>query len=66
MSVTDTYDDDDLVSVATAARLLGVHAETVRRYEARGLIQAQRTPTNHRRFRVGDLRALITSEEPAA
>jgi MerR family redox-sensitive transcriptional activator SoxR len=66
MPQTHTSDDDELVSVAAAARILGVHCDTVRRYEDRGLITALRTPGDHRRFRVGDLRRLLDAGAGAA
>jgi len=52
------YADDAMLFVGEAADFVGVHADTLRRWEERGLIRAVRTPTNHRRFRVGDLRRL--------
>lgn len=56
---TNTYRDDELVGVGTAARILGVSISTVRRWEADGHIVALRTPGGQRRFRVSELRALL-------
>jgi excisionase family DNA binding protein len=47
-----------LVQVREAARGLGVHENTLRRWEERGLIKAVRLPTGVRRFRSEDIRAL--------
>jgi excisionase family DNA binding protein len=66
MPQTEAHNEDDLVSTSEAARILGVHGDTLRRYEERGLISAKRTPTNHRRFRVGDLHQLRDAEAGAA
>lgn len=56
---TNTYEDDELVAIGVAARLLGVSVGTVRRWEAAGAVESIRTPGGQRRFRVGDLRALM-------
>ena len=53
------YQDDDLVAIGVASTILGVSRNTVRRYEEQGLLASVRTPGNHKRFRVGDLRALL-------
>lgn len=61
------YADDDLVPAATAARLIGVSRSTIRKYADAGRVPVRRTPSNHRRFKVGDLRQWMTeSETPAA
>ncbi len=39
-----------LVSISTAARELGVNPETLRRWEAQGKIEVERTPKGHRRL----------------
>lgn len=41
---------DDLLSVSAAADLLGVHADTVRRWTADGKLPVVRTPGGHRRI----------------
>lgn len=38
------------ITIKEAAKLLGVHPDTLRRWEVKGLIQAERTPKGHRRF----------------
>lgn len=58
MKVTHTQDADELVTISEAARLAHVSADTLRRYGERGIITVYRTPSNHRRFRVGDVLTL--------
>lgn len=52
--------DEDVATlqVGEAANLLGVHPDTLKRWERAGHIAAQRTPTGHRRFRRADVDAL--------
>lgn len=47
-----------LMQVRQAARTLGVHENTVRRWEERGLLQAVRLPSGVRRFRAEDVEAM--------
>lgn len=47
-----------LVGVRKAARDLGVHENTLRRWEERGLIRAVRLPSGVRRFRQSEVAAL--------
>lgn len=47
-----------LLGVREAARRLGVHENTLRRWEASGLIHAVRLPTGVRRFREEDVQRL--------
>jgi excisionase family DNA binding protein len=44
-----------LMQVRQVARALGVHENTVRRWEERGLLQAVRLPSGVRRFRPSDV-----------
>jgi excisionase family DNA binding protein len=48
----------DLMQVREVARALGVHENTVRRWESRGLLRAVRLPSGVRRFRVEDVDAV--------
>jgi excisionase family DNA binding protein len=48
----------ELLQVRAAARLLGVHENTLRRWEEAGLIRAVRLPSGVRRFRSEDVEAL--------
>jgi excisionase family DNA binding protein len=47
-----------LMQVREVARALGVHENTVRRWESRGLLRAVRLPSGVRRFRVEDVDAV--------
>jgi len=44
-----------LMQVRQAAQALGVHENTIRRWEERGLLHAVRLPTGVRRFRPEDV-----------
>lgn len=46
---------DEALPTSKAARLLGVHPQTLRDYEAKGLIESFRTLGGQRRFRLDDL-----------
>ena len=46
---------EDRLPTAQAARVVGVHAQTLRNYESRGFITSTRTVGGARRFRRGDL-----------
>lgn len=65
MPAKPAYSDDDLLYVGDAADFVGVHADTLRRWEESGAIKAVRTPTNQRRFKVRDLRALRDGQPSA-
>ena len=43
-------DLDDLIRIGESSRLLGIHPQTLRDYESRGLITAKRTIGGERRF----------------
>jgi excisionase family DNA binding protein len=47
-----------LMQVRQVARALGVHENTVRRWEERGLLHAVRLPSGVRRFRPDDVEAV--------
>jgi MerR family transcriptional regulator/heat shock protein HspR len=44
--------------ISVAAELVGMHPQTLRMYEARGLVQPQRTPGNTRLYSEADLERL--------
>lgn len=66
MSRKPAYDDEDQLLLGEAAALLSVHPATLRRWADAGRVPVSRTPTNQRRFRVGDLRAVIVPEQRPA
>jgi excisionase family DNA binding protein len=47
-----------LMQVRQVAQTLGVHENTIRRWEERGLLQAVRLPSGVRRFRPEDVAAM--------
>jgi excisionase family DNA binding protein len=53
----------ETITVREAARLLGVHENTVRRYVDRGLIPAERLPTGVRRIKRNGLRVVPGYED---
>jgi excisionase family DNA binding protein len=55
---TNTYRDDELVSIGAAASVLGVSVSTVRRWDSLGHLRSTRTVGGQRRYRVADLLAL--------
>lgn len=57
---------DDLLSIGQAAAIAGMSVDTLRRYESEGRIEARRTPGNQRRFRRGDVEALLTADPTEA
>ncbi len=56
---SNTYNDDDLLPIGEAARVLGVSVSTVRRWESLGHIAALRTLGNQRRYRFADIASLL-------
>lgn len=63
MSGKPAYEDDDQLLLGAAAAFVGVHPDTLRRWADAGRVPVLRTPTNHRKFLVGDLRKLIVPEQ---
>jgi len=55
-----TLPDTKWLSLSEAARLLGVHPSTLRRWADRGSIPVSVTPGGHRRFLEADLAALVS------
>lgn len=51
-------DRNDLIPIGTLAKRTGLAVSAIRFYEARGLVQAQRTSGNQRRFLRSDIRRL--------
>jgi putative resolvase len=50
------------VSISKAAKELGVHQETLRRWEAAGKITSERTPRGHRRYDLIKLRGFVPKD----
>lgn len=62
-AVSATGDAEELIPVGKAAKILGVSVSTMQRYDREGVFIAQRTPfTNQRRYRLGDVLALLNRE----
>jgi len=51
--------DEQFVSIGKAAKMIGMSTEGLRKWEREGRLIPIRTLTNHRRYRVADLRALM-------
>jgi len=49
---------DNLLTPRQAAKLLGVHLQTLRKWDKAGSLKAIRTPGGHRRFRRSDIEVL--------
>jgi excisionase family DNA binding protein len=58
--------DDSLLTPGEVATLFRVDPKTVTRWAASGRITSLQTPGKHRRFRVGEIRALMASVTPGA
>lgn len=61
--MTMTLPDDrqgHYIDIATAAARLGVHRETVRRWDRDGKVPSKRTPGGYRRFLESDIDRLLT------
>lgn len=44
-----------LVSIGKAAKEAGVHVDTIRNWESKGLLKSERTKGNHKRFNMNDV-----------
>lgn len=60
MTLRDTQANPEYLPIGEAARQLGVSADTLRRWEREGRIEAIRTLGNQRRYRQSDIDALTT------
>ena len=52
------------VLMREAGRILGVSSSTLRRYDQRGVLRTYRTPGNHRRFLLREVRELAGLAQP--
>src|SRR3981081_4796989 len=55
-----------LFPISEAAKLLGVHADTLRRWERGGKIKPRRTSGNLRRYDIADIRPDLIHAAPTA
>lgn len=55
---------DPQLTLEETARILNVCPTTVRRYTNRGRLKQERTPGNHRRFRLSDVLAFLEEQRP--
>jgi excisionase family DNA binding protein len=62
----ETSPAPELISIGEAARILGVSVQTVRRWEAGGIVSSVRTPTNQRRFDRTQIRDLMVDRSRTA
>lgn len=53
------------VRISQAAQELGVSVDTLRRWEAAGKIEAERTPGGHRRYDLAQLRGIVPRQAPS-
>jgi MerR family transcriptional regulator, heat shock protein HspR len=56
-------DDSPRYMISVAAQLLGMHPQTLRIYEQKGLLRPKRTPGNTRLYSEGDLQRLRTIQQ---
>jgi excisionase family DNA binding protein len=54
------------LSVGEAAALVGVHVDTIKRWEKAGRIASSRPPSGHRRYAKADVEKLLTAAEVSA
>ena len=59
----DDIDDRPLFMISVAAELAGMHPQTLRMYERRGLLHPQRTAKNTRRYSQSDVDRLQRIQE---
>ena len=63
MATSDREHDRALYIISVAAELAGVHAQTLRIYERKGLIEPQRTQGGNRRYSDRDIALLRRIQE---
>jgi len=61
MAQRDDFEPYDLTPTAAAA-LIGVHADTLRRWSDEGKVHVWRTPSGERRYRRSDVLSLLPPE----
>jgi MerR family transcriptional regulator, heat shock protein HspR len=60
---TDELDQRAVFIISVAAELAGVHPQTLRIYERKGLVRPQRTSGNTRRYSQADIERLLMIQE---
>jgi excisionase family DNA binding protein len=61
-----TTQETKLITIREAAEMLGVHQETLRRWDNEGKLKAVRVgKVGHRKYRVDDLEKLLKNDEPS-
>lgn len=65
MDTAPERDEDQLLTPAEAAKLRRVSQRSLRRWSALGLLEAEKTPGGHRRYRESKVRALGAEPEQA-
>lgn len=58
--------DNEMLTIAHAARVLGVGTRTLERWTEDGLVPVFRLPNGHRRFRRSEIESLLTRDNAAA
>jgi MerR family transcriptional regulator/heat shock protein HspR len=61
--MADMNDTRAVFVISVAAELAGMHPQTLRIYERKGLIEPQRTPGGSRRYSAADIRRLQMIQE---
>jgi excisionase family DNA binding protein len=58
-AVSGTPNPDQLLSIGEAAALIGYSVSTLQRWDRAGILTAERSPTNRRRYRRSDVLAAV-------
>lgn len=58
-------DDDRLLTPREVAEMFGVRTTTIARWAREGRLASVSTPGRHRRYRLGDVRAVLDDPEPS-
>ena len=60
------FNDDELISVSKAAKMLGVHPDTLLNWDNLGKFKALRTAGGHRRYRISDIKLFLENSDDRA
>lgn len=61
-SYTPVEDDQPIYVISIAARMVGMHQQSLRYYERAGLVEPQRTPGNIRMYSNSDIERIRTAQ----